>query len=434
MGEVGLPRRLGLLDAISIVSGTIIGSGIFLVPNLVARQLTSPVTIFACWVFAGLLSLAGALAYAELGAMRPRSGGQYAWLYEAYGPVAAFLCGWTYFLVVMTAAVAWLAVTFGTYLSYLVPLSNGGRLAAGLALIAVLTTVNCLGVVLGAGVQKVFTLLKLSGLALLVATAFASPVNHFGDAGPADWSVSHFGAAMLACVLTYDGWVVLSMVAGEVKEPNRNLPRGLAGGLGICIAMYLLANAAYMKILPVAEIAKAERVAAQVAEGTIGPGGGTVVAIIILLSIVGGMNGWMLSGPRIYYAQARDGLLFPRFATVHPRFLTPVFSIVAQGVWAALLCVTGTYESLAALAMFAAWAFYAATVFAVIVLRRRLPEAERPYRMWGYPVLPVVFCLLAMGFVVNTLVTQPGPSFAALGLMAAGLPAYAYWRKGGLRR
>jgi APA family basic amino acid/polyamine antiporter len=223
--------------------------------------------------------------------------------------------------------------------------------------------------------------------------------------------------------------MALSLVAGEVKNPQRNLPLGLIAGIGICITLYVAVNFAYLKILPIAETAQTQRVAARAAEIAIGPAGSLLVSGIILLSIAGAINGWMMAAPRIYFEQARDGLFFSRFAEVHPRFLTPGFSILLQAVWAIVLCLTGTYETLGAYAMFAAWLFYGVTVLGAIVLRVKRPDAPRPYRMWGYPALPVLFAIVAFGFVVNTAITDPKPALSGSALILAGVPAYWLWQR-----
>ncbi len=428
-----LPRRLGLLDSAAIVVGTIIGSGIFVVPNLVARSLPSEPWILACWVFTGVLSFFGALAYAELGAMIPATGGQYVFLREAYGPLAGFLCGWTYFFVIISAAIAWLSITFATYVGYFVPLSPAVSKMIAVGLIAAVTLINYRGVKAGAAVQKAFTLMKILGLAVLVVAAFLSSPH----ASPAATSqgggvtVSGFGVAMIACLLSYDGWVALSFVAGEVKDPKRNLPLALAVGLALAIAIYVVANVAYLRVLSPSEIAATPRVGALVAERTMGTAGGAFISATILLSIVGAINGWAMAAPRIYFAQARDGLFFRRFASVHPRFQTPHLSILMFGGWSALLALTGTYETLASYAMYAAWVFYGLTSLAVLVLRREQPLRPRPYRMTGYPVTLMVFTAVALGFVVNTFVATPGPAITGTLLIAAGVPVYFIWKNKG---
>jgi APA family basic amino acid/polyamine antiporter len=242
-------------------------------------------------------------------------------------------------------------------------------------------------------------------------------------------TLSGFGVAMISCLLSYDGWVALSFVAGEVKSPKRTLPRALALGLALAIAIYVLANVAYLRVLTVAEIAATPRVGALVAERTMGPAGGAFVSATILLSIIGAINGWSMAAPRIYFAQAQDGLFFRRFAAIHPRFQTPHLAILMFGAWSALLALTGTYETLAAYAMYAAWVFYGLTSLGVAALRRAQPERPRPYRMTGYPVTLVVFALVALGFVVNTFWATPGPAIVGTLLIAAGVPVYFVWKR-----
>ena len=436
MHSAELPRRLGLLDSAAIVVGTIIGSGIFVVPNLVARSLPSEPWILAAWVFTGVLSFFGALAYAELGAMMPATGGQYVFLREAYGPLFGFLCGWTNFFIVISAAIAWLSITFATHVAYFVPLTPLVSKTVAVALIASVTLLNYRGVAVGAAVQKTFTLMKVLGLAVLVVAAFLGARHHAAPpanaaSAPAAVTLSGFGVAMISCLLSYDGWVALSFVAGEVKNPKRNLLLALALGLALAIAIYVLANVAFLRVLSPSEMAATPRVGALVAERSLGPAGGAFVSVTILLSIVGAINGWAMTAPRIYFAQARDGLFFRRFATIHPRFQTPHLSILMFGAWSALLAITGTYETLAAYAMFAAWVFYGMTSLGVIVMRRTQPERARPYRMTGYPVTLLVFAAVALGFVVNTFIATPGPALVGTLLIAAGVPVYFIWKRNG---
>ncbi|HET9408551.1 MAG TPA: amino acid permease [Candidatus Sulfotelmatobacter sp.] len=424
-----LPRKLGLLDAMSIVVGISIGGGIFLVPNLVARELKSAAAILLVWAFAGLISFFGSLACAELGAMFPLTGGQYVFLREAYGPLIGFLCGWSMFLVARTAQVAWMAVTMALYVSYFVPLSSLQSKLLGLAAIALFTTINYLGVKAGAMVQKIFTLAKVGGLLVIIVSAFLWS----GKAAPhlawnvGSFSLSSFGVALIACVLAYDGWVQLSFVAGEIRNPQRNVVLALAGGTAIIIAIYLLANLAYLRVLPIPDIAASEHVGASVAERIMGAGGGSLVSLIILISIIGTLNGCFLTSPRIYFAQARDRLFFRKFGEIHPRYETPGFAIAAQGLWAVVLLVSGSYESLVDYAMFAVWLSYGMMVAGVIVLRRRQPELPRPYKMWGYPVTPILFLAITAWFLINMLWTRPVPSLAALALVGAGIPVYLRW-------
>ena len=427
-----LPRKLGLVDGVAIVVGTVIGAGIFLTPNLVARNLPSPGLILAVWIFTGALSCFGALAYAELGGMIPATGGQYVYLREAYGSLPAFLCGWTYFFVVLSASIAWLGISFANYLGYFVPLSPLAAKAIALALIAAVSYINYRGVTAGATTQKLFTAMKLLGLMVLIGSAFLAAPHAPPTAPTGGVSMRLFGVAMIGCMVSYDGWVALGFVAGEVRNPKRNLTLAAMLGTAIVTLVYVLANAAYLRVLTVAEIAGSDRVGALAAERALGPTGGMLVSITILLSITGSANGWAMTAPRIFFAQARDGLFFHRFAAVHPRYHTPGFSIVIFGAWSALVALTGTYETLASYAMFAAWFFYALTGIGVLLLRRREPDRPRPYRMPGYPITLFLFVAVAAMFVVNTFIATPGPAIAGSLLIATGVPVYFWWKRSAL--
>src|SRR5579864_4789210 len=426
-----LPRRLGLLDSLAIVVGIVIGGGIFLFRSLVARNLGSETSILGVWLFAGVASFFGALACAELGAALPATGGQYVFLREAYGPLGGFLYGWTMFVVARTAQVSWMAVTFSLYVSYFVPLTLAASKLLGIAAIVVLATINYRGVSGGALVQKSFTFTKVLGLLVIIGGAFFLGRNSGAASGTAmpQFSMSHFGVALIACLLAYDGWVQVTFVAGEIRDPKRNILRALALGVGACIAIYLLANLAYLHVLSIPEIAASDHVGATAAERALGAGGGTLVAVVILLSITGTLNGCFMTSPRVYFAQASDGLFFAKFAEVHPRFRTPAFSIVAQAVWAIVLLLSGTYETLIDYAMFGLWIFYGLMVLGVILLRRSRPDLPRPYKMWGYPFTPVFFVAVATYFIVNTAINRPAPSLAGLALIASGVPVYFLWRK-----
>jgi len=426
-----LPRRLGCLDATMIVVGIVIGSGIFLLPNLIAQNLRSGGAILSAWAISGVLSCFGALAYAELGAMMPATGGQYVYLREAYGPLAAFVCGWAFMLTVLSGGIAWLAVSFSIYIGQFVHLTPALSKVVSLGLIALLSAVNYIGVREGALVQVILTFLKVAGLVLLIGSAFLSPISvpHLQSEVRPVFSFAHFGVALIACLWAYNGWTYISFVAGEVKEPQRNLPRSLGIGMILVMALYLLANLAYLKVLPIPEIAATARVGAALAERTLGSIGATVVSTTVLLSIVGTINGCTLTAARIPFALAQDGLFFRQFGRVHPRFQTPAYAIVAQSLWTAVLVLTGSYENLLSYSMVAAWIFYMLSVAAVFVLRRKLPGLPRPYRMWGYPYTLWVFMLVSVWFVVNAFITEPRPSLLALGIIATGIPIYLIWCK-----
>jgi APA family basic amino acid/polyamine antiporter len=423
-----LPRRLGMLDATAIVVGIVIGSGIFLLPNLIARNLPSGVAILSTWIVAGVLSFFGALAYAELGAMMPATGGHYVYLREAYGPLCAFVCGWTFMLAVLSGGSAWLAVTFSIYAGYFVPLTPALSKTLSVALIAALSAVNYVGVKEGAWVQRTFTYLKVAALLVLIGAGFLSPHTATAAVAPhPPLSLAQFGIPMAACLMAYNGWSYVSFVAGEVRDPQRNLLRALAIGMAAVAFLYIFANVAYLRVMTIPQIAATERVGADMAIRTMGPIGGTFVSLTVLLSIIGAVNGCILTAARIPFAQARDGLFFRRFGEVHPRFQTPAFAILCGGLWTIVLVLTGSYETLYSYSILAAWVFYTMTVMAVMVLRRKLPGAARPYRMWGYPWTLRLFVAISIWFIVNACVTQPRPSLMALIIVAAGVLAYWMW-------
>jgi basic amino acid/polyamine antiporter, APA family len=429
-----LPRRLGPLDATLIVVGIVIGSGIFLLPNLIAQNLPSGIAIIGVWLVAGVLSYFGALAYAELGAMMPATGGQYVYLREAYGEGCAFLCGWVFTLAAVPGGIAFLAVGFAIYLDRFIPLSAAARTAVSLALVCGLSVVNAIGVKEGVWVQRIFTSLKIAGLLLVILAAmiFAPSASGARNPEPPPLTYGGFGIAMAACLMAYNGWSYVSFVAGEVKHPERNLPRALTFGMGAVMALYVSANLAYMHVLRIPEIAASERVGAAVAQRAMGPMGATVLSAVVLLSITGAINGCILTGARIPFAQARDGLFFASFGRIHPRFETPAFAIAMQALWTCVLIVTGSYQSLSSYTIISAWIFYTMTVGAVWVLRRSAPDTPRPYRMWGYPVTLWMFIAVSLWFLVDALVNQPKVSLIALALAATGVPAYLLWRRWGL--
>jgi basic amino acid/polyamine antiporter, APA family len=427
--KADLPRRLGVLDATAIVVGIVIGSGIFVLPNLIARTLPSSAAILAAWIVSGVLSFFGALAYAELGAMMPATGGQYVYLREAYGPLCAFVGAWVFMLAVLSGGSAWLAVTFSIYAGYFLPLTAATSKLTAVALIAAVSAVNYLGVREGAWVQRTFTFLKIAALLVIIGAAFLAPRSQAVaqvSQSPA-LSLGHFSIAMAACLMAYNGWSYVSFVAGEVRDPQRNLLRALVIGMATVAILYVLANLAYLKVLTIPEIASTERVGAEVATRTMGSLGGTFVSLTVLLSIIGAVNGCVLTAARLPFAQARDRLFFARFGEIHPRFQTPGTAIVWGGVWTAILILSGSYETLYSYSILAAWIFYTLSVAAVLVLRRKLPQAVRPYRMWGYPYTLWLFLAVSVWFMVNSFLAQPWPSVMALGIVASGVPAYRIW-------
>jgi APA family basic amino acid/polyamine antiporter len=428
-----LPRALSLLDSISVVVGIVVGAGIFLVPKLVAQALPSAPMILAVWLASGVLCFFGALAYAEMGAMMPVSGGHYIYLRECYGPLAGFLCGWTFALVVFSAAIAWLSVSFSISLGYFTHMNQPATKLVAIGLIAVLSYVNYRGIRAGVRAQNIFTTLKVLGLVIIVGSGFLPGRARAAvdwTAMPAEFAWSAFGIAMIPVMMSYDGWPNISYIAGEVRNPKRNVPLALGLSLAAAISIYVLANISYLRVLPMGEIAATERVGALMAERTLGSAGGTILTVTILLSIIGAINGFIITAPRICFAMARDGLMFAKLGEIHPRYRTMSFGILAQAVWAGALVLTGSFETLVSYGMIAAWFFYGVSVTGVMMLRRKYPAAVRPYRMWGYPVTPVLFAAIAFWLVANTWITRPGPSSVAFLIIAAGVPVYFAVRRG----
>jgi APA family basic amino acid/polyamine antiporter len=415
------------------VIGTIIGSGIFLVPHDVAQQVGSVDALLLVWLIGGVLSLAGALSLAELGAANPAAGGIYVYLREAYGKLFAFLYGWALLLVINSGSVATLAVAFAIYSTTFVPLSPVQQKFVAIAAIVVLTLINILGVRKAAAVQTLFSLAKLAGLATIIAAALFS--SHFVPVqanrswvAPATTAGS-LGVAMIGVLWAYEGWHMLSFAAGEVKNPSRVLPRSYLVGTLVVVAVYLGANLAYLHVLPLSALASHQRVAAKTMEVLAGPRGATFVSALILCSIFGAINGTVLGGPRAYFAMARDGVLFPAVGRVHPRYATPALALLIQGGWSILLASTGTYKQLYTYVIFTGWLFYAAAAFAVVILRRNQPKLARPYRVWGYPVVPIAFSAAALTIVANALVRSPLESGIGLGMVLAGVPIFLIWNR-----
>lgn len=441
-------RKLSLLDATSIVIGIVIGSGIFLVPSNIAAAVGTPSSLLVVWGLAGMLSLFGALSYAELGAVFPQAGGQYAYLREAYGAPSAFLFGWSLFWVAQSGSIAAVAVGFATYLAHFLPL-GGAALAlqwpfsltvswvqvAAALLIALLTLFNYLGLQYGAFIQNLFTALKTIACLSIVVICLAGgsrPVTAMisGGVAPANaWSyAAAFGVAMVAALWAFDGWNNVTFVAAETERPERNVPRALILGTAVIIALYVLMNLAYMRVLDIGQIASSERVAADAVAQVLGASGSSIIALFIIVSTFGCVNGMILAAARVYRAQAEDGLFPKAMATLHPRFSTPSFALVTQGIWSAVLAISGRYDQLFTFAIFALWIFYGMSVFAVFVFRRR-GLSSSGYRVWGYPLVPAIFVALCLGLLINTLIETPLESLTGAGLILLGLPAYIYYRR-----
>jgi APA family basic amino acid/polyamine antiporter len=446
--STALRRDLGPWAAASIVVGTVIGSGIFLVPRTMIQRVGSVEMVFAVWIVGGMLSLAGALSYAELAAAMPEAGGEYVYLREAYGPLWGFLYSWTQMWVAKSGSIAAFATGFFLYCAdffprfdtvfYSIPLPlgpNGGPLEfrygqiGGIILILAMAWLNYFGAKLGGGVQTAVTALKLALIAVIIFAGLV--LGHAHPPAPASTvplALTGFVAALVAALWAYDGWNNVSMVASEVRDPQHNLPRALIGGTSLVIAIYLLANAAYFHVLMPGEVARGTRVAADMMGKIWGERGAHAVSIAAMISIFAALNGSILSGARVPYAAAREGYFFAPFARVNPRHHTPGVSIVALSVWSSVLVLSGRYDDLFNLVIFASWILYAMTAAAVLVLRRKRPDLPRPYRTVGYPLVPVLFIIGAAILLVSTLFDRPRESLLGIGIAVAGLPFYFYWK------
>ena len=435
MKEPGLVRALGVVEASAIVVGTIVGTGIFLKPRILAELLDSPGLILAVWVAGGILSFLGALSYAELGALFPEAGGEYLFMRETYGPFSGFLWAWTYFVCAKIGSIAALGAGFAIYLKAFVPLPGHLEpLAGGVAVLGV-TLVNVLGVATGGRFQASLTVLKVASISGLIVLAFLAPQGSFAHLEPLlptrrPGLASSTGLALVSVLWAYDGWNDLVMVSGEIKDPGRNVFRATLYGMSTVVVLYLLTNLAYHYALGLPAMARSERVAEAAVAGVLGPRVAAVLSGVILVSILGALNGSILSGARIPYAAARDGLAPQFLGHVHASFRTPVAALLVQGVLACTLMGIftlfgiGQFDKITDMVIFAEWAFYLLCCAAVILLRIRIPDAPRPYRAWGYPYSQIVFVLSAAALVVNSLVAAPRQSLMGLALISLGAPVY----------
>ena len=446
--DEGLVRALGLGSAVLFVLGSVIGSGIFLTTGIMAAALPSPLLILAAWLAGGVITLTGGLTYAELGAMFPRSGGVYVYLYEAFGPLTAFVYGWAALLIFFSGGIAGVAVGFADYLGYLQPQLSSTHVLWQLATpigtwtvaasqivaavsIGALGWINYLGVRTGNGVNVVLTLAKIAALASLpIMALLAAPVTPAWT--PVMPAVPHplaaFGIAMIAVLWANDAWYCVTWIAGEMRHPQRDLPRALLYGVSLLTMIYLLVNVAYLHALPLEQLRGVTRVGERAATAMVGANGARFVAVAVIVSTLGCNAAGILAGARLLFAMARDGMFLPMAARVHPVYRTPHVGVVLLSSWSALLALSGSYEQLFTYVMFASGLLHMVGAFGVFRLRRQRPDLPRPYRVWGYPLVPAVFILASAAFVLNTLVERPKESLAGLGFLALGLPVYWYRR------
>lgn len=454
-----LVRSLSLTAAIMIVAGSMIGSGIFRKPSIMAQQLMSPELLIIVWIAAGLITFVGALVNAEIAGMIDTTGGQYNYFRKMYGDFTAYLYGWSTFSVIQTGSQAAIAYVFAEYLGYFItypqlpkdiadfafyiplvgdihPFFDFGTKAVAILVTIFLTGVNYLGVFFGGIVQTVITYIKIIsiiGLAMLLFVfgngSMANIYNNF-TIPPATqagfWSL--IGLSLAGAFWAYDGWNNVTYVSGEIKNPQRNVPLALLWGTFITMIVYVLMNVAYLYVMPIGEIANSPLVAASATEKIFGQSGGAIISIAVIISAFGALNGSILATARVQFAMARDNLFFKSLGKIHPRFGTPHTSLVVQGVWSCVLVMSGTFDTITDYVIFAAWLFYALGAAGVFVLRKKMPDTFRPYKVWGYPVVPALFVIFSGFFLFNTVISNTQNAMMGLILILLGVPFYIYWK------
>ena len=431
-----LARTLDQKDLVLVVIGTVIGSGIWLVPGAVLKNSGGdPGLALTVWLVGGIFSLLGALTFAELGAMYPDSGGSYSYVREAFGPLPAFLLGWTLFLAINTGSMATLAVAFATYAGEFAPLGTLARRLVAATMIAVVAAVNIRGTRQAASVQnwstgvKVGVILALAVSGLLLGTHGDTTASRAFTVPISGSVLSGAGVGLLGVLWAYEGWVNVTNSAGEARDPQRTFARGIVIGTAALVAIYLVANLGYLAALGPDQVAGTQRVAADAVRVLYGPFAAKLIGAAVLVSVFSATNGLALTSPRTYFAMARDGVFFSKLAEVHPRFGTPALAILASAVWAVFLTLTGTFEQLFTYVVFASWLFAGLAAAGVFVLRRRHPGAPRPFRVPGYPLTPALFVAAASVVVANTFVARPVQALAGMGIVLLGTPVYFSWKR-----
>jgi APA family basic amino acid/polyamine antiporter len=445
-----LERRLGPLDAAAIIVSNVIGGGILFTPPQVARLVPDAVLFLSTWIAGGALAFAGAMAYAELATLRPRAGGEYVYLRDAFGNAAAFLTGWTSFIAGFSGAIATSAVVMVFYIGRFAPaIANAapwlvvpvvpGRIAltispqtiTAILIIAAMAWLHRRGIGPGRIVGNLLASLKVTAFVLFIAIGFAwgsGSLAHLSEHAPV--TSTGWLLALIPVMFTYSGWNAAAYVAEEIREPGRNVPRALALGTGAVIVIYVLLNALYLDVIPVRELAAIDRsVLDVIADRLLGTSAGNIMGLVSIISLAASISAMTLAGPRVYYAMARDGLFFSRIAAVHPRYRTPSSAIVTQAVWSSVLVLTATADALVNYTGFAIVLFSGVAVAALFVLRRREPDAVRPFRAWGYPVAPAIYAIASGAIIINGLIRAPGPTGAGALIIAAGIPVFLVFRR-----
>lgn len=443
---VSLDRRLGPLDAAAIIVSNVIGAGILFTPPQVAASVPNPWLFLATWLAGGALAFAGAMAYAELAALRPHAGGEYVYLRAAYGPLAGFLTGWTSFVAGFAGAMAASAVVLVFYLDRFipgvadatpflvipipyVPLTFSRQTMVAIAAIALMAFVHLRGVGPGKLVSNVLATLKVSALLVFIGLGFSIGAGSSANLQQSAGGVTSTGwlLALIPLMFTYSGWNAAAYMAEEIRDPGKNVPRALALGTGAVIAIYFLLNLLYLYVMPVGELANVRgSVLDVVADKLLGARAGDVMGIVSIISLAASISAFTFAGPRVYYAMSRDGVFFPAAGRVHPRYRTPAVAIVAQAVWAAVLVLSGSAEALTRYTGFAVVLFAGIAVASVFVLRMSEPNATRPFKAIGYPTAPAIFTLASLLIVLNAIISDPGPSGAGVLIIGAGIPIY-WW-------
>lgn len=429
-----LKKELSLYGLVMVVIGSCIGSGIFLTPSQIAGHLPSPLLILLVWALGGIITLTGALTFAELAALFPQAGGVYVYLKEAFGELFGFLYGWAYLLVITSGANAALAIACAYYLAFIFPMSQTAITVTAICALVVVTVINILRVKAAEMFSNIFTGLKLLGIVAIILIGFLfgrSDVNlpAASEASSAGNLWAAFGLALIGVLWSYGGWQHASFVAGEARDAKKMIPRAMIGGAVIVAVVYMLANLAYIFLLPVGEIAASDSLAADAVSRVL-PFGGILVAVMIAISTFGTLGIYTLSAPRIYYAMAKDGLFFKKLAWVHPRFHTPVYAILIQSAWAVvLLLFWGTFEDLITYVVFTDWIFFCLTAVGIFVFRRRFKNRPRAYKTLGYPVVPLIFISITFLFVLNALLAKPVHAWAGLVFLLLALPVFYYFKK-----